>query len=165
MILNGLRSRRQMIKAFKDICAQLNGHKVEYLVIGGVAVIAHGYPRSTGDIDFWYRPTTENYFNLLKAIKALGIDTSDLDRLVFDPQKSFLRIPALGIKAEFLPQVKGDTKFDDAYRRAKIFDLEGISVAIIGYDDLIKIKKDTNRPKDLGDVDELEKRRRSSEKK
>ena len=63
MILNGLRSRRQMIKAFKDICAQLNGHKVEYLVIGGVAVIAHGYPRSTGDVDFWYRPTTENYFN------------------------------------------------------------------------------------------------------
>jgi hypothetical protein len=152
-----------MIKAYKDICAQLNWHKVEYLVIGGVAVIAHGYPRSTGDVDFWYRPTIENYINLLKAIEALGIDTSDLDKLVFDPRKSFLRIPALGIKAEFLPQVKGDTKFGEAYRRSKIFDLEGISVAIIGYGDLIKIKKATNRPKDLGDVDELEKRRKLSE--
>ena len=154
-----------MIEAYKNICAQLNRHKVEYLVIGGVAVIAHGYPRSTGDVDFWYRPTTENYLNLLTAFKDLGVDTQDLDRLVFDPKKSFLRIPALGIKTEFLPQVKGETKFTDAFKRAKIFNLEGVSIAIIGYNDLIKIKKDTNRPKDLGDIDELEKRRRSSEKK
>ena len=53
-----------MIEAYKNICIQLNRHKVDYLVIGGVAVIAHGYPRSTGDVDFWYRPTTENYINL-----------------------------------------------------------------------------------------------------
>ena len=152
-----------MIEAYKNICAQLNRNKVEYLVIGGVAVIAHGYPRSTGDVDFWYRPTTENYINLIAAFKDLGVDTSDLDKVVFDPNKSFLRIPALGIKTEFLPQVKGQTKFVDAYKRSKIFDLEGISIAIIGYDDLIRIKRDTNRPKDLGDVDELEKRRKSSE--
>lgn len=151
-----------MIEAYKNICAQLNRHKVEYLVIGGVAVIAHGYPRSTGDVDFWYCPTTENYLNLLTALKDLGVDTSDLEKLVFDPRKSFLRIPALGIKTEFLPQVKGETKFTDAFKRAKIFNLEGVSIAIIGYNDLIKIKKDTNRPKDLGDIDELEKRRKSS---
>lgn len=151
-----------MIEAYKNICAQLNRHKVEYLVIGGVAVIAHGYPRSTGDVDFWYRPTTENYLNLLTAFKDLGADISDLEKLVFDPRKSFLRIPALGIKTEFFPQVKGETKFTDAFKRAKIFNLEGVSIAIIGYNDLIKIKKDTNRPKDLGDIDELEKRRKSS---
>jgi hypothetical protein len=151
-----------MIEAYKKICAELNRNKVDYLVIGGVAVIAHGYPRSTGDVDFWYRPTTENYNNLINAFKDLGVDTSDLDKVVFDPTKSFLRIPALGIKTEFLPQIKGNTKFADAYKRAKIFNLEGVSIAIIGYDDLIRIKKDTNRPKDLGDVDELEKRRKSS---
>ena len=116
-----------MIDAYKNICELLNRHKVEYLVIGGIAVIAHGYPRSTGDVDFWYRPTIENYLNLIAAFK-------------------------------------GEIKFTDAYKRAKIFDLEGISIAIIGYNDLIKIKKETNRPKDLGDIDELEKRRKSSGK-
>ena len=77
------------------------------------------------------------------------------------PKRVFLRIPTLGIKAEFLPQVKGEIRFDDAFKRAKLFDLNGISISIIGYDDLIQIKRSTNRPKDLGDVDELEKRRKS----
>jgi len=152
-----------MIEAYKNICIQLNRHKVDYLVIGGVAVIAHGYPRSTGDVDFWYRPTTENYINLLKAFKELEVDTSDLENHVFDPNKSFIRIPTLGIKAEFLPQVKGDTKFEVAFKRAKIFDLNGIIIPIIGYNDLIQIKRSTNRPKDLGDVDELEKRRKAAD--
>lgn len=150
-----------MIEAYKNICYLLNRHNVEYLVIGGVAVIAHGYPRSTGDVDFWYRPTIENYHNLIAAFKELGVDISDLENNVFDPKTSFIRIPALGIKTEFLPQIQGVTKFEDAYKRAKIFNLEGISIAIIGYHDLIKNKKETNPPKDLGDIDELEKRRKS----
>jgi hypothetical protein len=44
----------------------------------------------------------------------------------------------------------------------KIFNLKGVSISVIGYNDLIKNKKETNRPKDLGDVDELEKRRKAS---
>jgi predicted nucleotidyltransferase len=151
-----------MIDAYKNICHRLNRHKVEYLVIGGVAVIAHGYPRGTGDVDFWYRPTTENYVKLIGAFKELGVDVSDLEKVVFDPKKSFIRIPTLGIKAEFLPQIRGVTKFEDAFKRAKMFNLEGISIAVIGYNDLIKNKKETKRPKDLGDVDELEKRRKAS---
>lgn len=152
-----------MIDAYKNICFQLNKHHVEYLVIGGVAVIAHGYPRSTGDVDFWYRPTIENYIKLLSTFKDMGVDISDLEELVFDPHKSFFRIPTLGIKAEFLPQIKGLTKFEEAFKQAKIFTLDGIPITIIGYDDLIKNKKETNRPKDLGDIDELEKRRKAGE--
>jgi hypothetical protein len=89
----------------------------------------------------------------------MGVDISSLEEVVFDPKKSFLRVPTLGIKAEFLPQVKGQIKFLDAFSRAKFFSLDGISIPILGYDDLIQMKKDSNRPKDLGDVDELEKRR------
>ena len=150
-----------MIEAYKKICQQLNLNKVEYLVIGGVAVIAHGYPRSTGDVDFWYRPTNENYQRLLSAFKSLDVDISDLEHLVFDPQKSYFRIPTLGIKAEFLPKIKGLKKFEDAFMRAKQFKLDEISIHVIGYDDLIKNKKETNRKKDLGDIDELEKRRKA----
>ncbi len=153
-----------MIDAYKNICKNLNQHHVEYLVIGGIAVIAHGYPRSTGDVDFWYRPTIENYLKLLAAFKDMGVDISTLETAVFDSKKSFFRIPALGIKAEFLPQVQGQIKFPEAYQRAKRFDFEGISIPVIGYNDLIKMKLETNRPKDLADVDELEKRRKASEK-
>jgi predicted nucleotidyltransferase len=93
----------------------------------------------------------------------MGVDVSELENKVFDAKKSFLRIPAVGIKAEFLPQVQGLTKFIEAFQRAKIFNLDGIQIPVIGYDDLIAVKRETNRPKDLADIDELEKRRKASE--
>ena len=72
----------------------------------GWAVIYHGYPRSTADIDFLYQPTIENYNRLLEVFKEFGVDISELNEVIFDSKKTFLRIP-LGIKAEFLPQIQG----------------------------------------------------------
>lgn len=37
---------------FKEFAELLNAHRVEYLVVGGYALAAHGHPRYTGDIDF-----------------------------------------------------------------------------------------------------------------
>jgi len=37
-----------------DFLLCLNEHKVHYLIVGGEAVIHYGYPRLTGDIDFFY---------------------------------------------------------------------------------------------------------------
>ena len=52
----------------------LKKHKVEYLLIGGTAVALHGYFRHSvtlsgetavkPDIDIWFNPTYENYFNI-----------------------------------------------------------------------------------------------------
>ena len=43
-----------MKEALVLICSLLNRHEVDYMVIGGVAVIFHGYTRATADLDFWY---------------------------------------------------------------------------------------------------------------
>jgi hypothetical protein len=59
-----------MIEAYKKICHQLNLNKVEYLVIGGVAVIAHGYPRSTVTLIFGIdqqMKTIKDYYLPLEA--------------------------------------------------------------------------------------------------
>jgi hypothetical protein len=48
----------------------LSSHRVEYLVIGGVAAIAYGVPRLTLDIDLLIRPTRANVEALL-AVRAL----------------------------------------------------------------------------------------------
>lgn len=42
---------------FIEIC---NKHAVEYLVVGGLAVVVHGYPRFTGDMDIWMNLTDAN---------------------------------------------------------------------------------------------------------
>jgi hypothetical protein len=43
-----------------ELCALFSAHRVEFLLVGGQAVIAHGYPRLTKDMDLWIRPTREN---------------------------------------------------------------------------------------------------------
>ncbi|HKZ36025.1 MAG TPA: hypothetical protein VJ184_00140 [Chryseolinea sp.] len=56
-------------------------------LIGGVAVIYHGYTRSTADLDFWYNPTVTNFHKIINALKEYGIDVADLEKVVFDPKK------------------------------------------------------------------------------
>ena len=46
---------------FRDFIAALNNNGVEYLLVGGYAVIIHGYRRTTGDLDLWINPTPDNY--------------------------------------------------------------------------------------------------------
>lgn len=43
----------------REFIELLNAHSVDYVIVGGHAVAYHGYPRFTGDIDFFVRPTAD----------------------------------------------------------------------------------------------------------
>lgn len=146
-------------EAFVKICGLLNKFEVDFIVIGGLAVVYHGFPRTTADADFWYKPTTENFNKIIQAFVAFGVDTSELNNLVFDPDKSFLRIPALGIKAEFLPKIPGLNSFDLAQRNAVKAEIDGVHIFLLGYEDLLNNKATLGRPKDIQDIEELKKRK------
>jgi hypothetical protein len=49
-----------MLPDWIELCKSLDAHRVEYLLVGGQAVVAHGYPRLTKDLDLWVRPTADN---------------------------------------------------------------------------------------------------------
>ena len=49
-----------MLEDWIELCKLLGAHAAEFLQVGGQAVIAHGYPRLTKDLDLWVRPTVEN---------------------------------------------------------------------------------------------------------
>jgi predicted nucleotidyltransferase len=153
-----------MKEALISICSLLNKHEVDYLVIGGVAVIFHGYTRGTADLDFWYKPSLDNFHKIIKAFKEYGIDVSELEKAVFDPQKTFLRFPTPGFKTELLPSIAGGMTFKEAKEKAENIELDGVNVPIIGYDHLLKNKTITNRLKDQADVEELSKRKKSRRK-
>ena len=51
---------------FTDFILALNQAEVEYVLVGGYAVIYHGYNRTTGDLDIWVNPTPANYKKLQK---------------------------------------------------------------------------------------------------
>lgn len=52
---------------FSDFIRALNTNDVEYLLVGGMAVILYGYIRITGDIDLWVKNTDINFKKIRKA--------------------------------------------------------------------------------------------------
>ena len=70
-------------KDFKEFIQLLNSRNVEYLIVGGYALAAHGHPRYTGDIDIWIDRTDKNISLVLDALREfgfgdLGISVADL---------------------------------------------------------------------------------------
>lgn len=131
---------------------------------GGVAVIFHGYTRATSDLDFWYNPTISNFHKIIAAFKEYGLDVSELEQIVFDSKKTFLRFPVAEMNAEFLPTIPGEFSFREARVKSETVTLDEVEIRIIGYDDLVRNKSATNRLKDQADIDELAKRKRSRKK-
>lgn len=109
-----------MKEALIQICARLNKHGADYMLIGGMAVFYHGYSRTTADVDFWYKPTLENFHKIVSALREQAIDVSELEKLVFNPEKASLRFPVGGIKIELLPAIPGDISFGETRARAEI---------------------------------------------
>lgn len=57
---------------FREFIESLNKYHVDYILVGGYAVILHGYQRSTGDLDVWIKPTEETIKNLGKPLAFSG---------------------------------------------------------------------------------------------
>jgi len=56
-------------------------YQVRFLLIGGYAVIAYGYTRTTGDLDLWIDPSNQNKVALIDSFKYLKFDDSELEIL------------------------------------------------------------------------------------
>jgi len=77
----------ELLRELVKLCAALNRAGIKYVVIGGCAVILHGYYRTTHDIDLLVEPSPENMRRLKKALhEFLGSDEvseisdDDIDR-------------------------------------------------------------------------------------
>ena len=65
-----------MLTDWIELCELFSAHGVEFLLVGGQAVIAHGYPRLTRDLDLWVRPTAENG-EVLAALQEFDVAPPD----------------------------------------------------------------------------------------
>jgi|JI9StandDraft_2_1071091.scaffolds.fasta_scaffold264343_2 predicted nucleotidyltransferase len=152
------------------VCKSLNEFRVHFVIVGGTASGFHGFYRLTvdynglptekHDFDFWFDPTYENYFNILKAMKSLGKDTSRLEsESAPNPKKSFLKFDFEEFKIDFLPEIKGLESFSNSYSRASTSIVGSVEFKILSLEDLIKAKESDSRPKDISDLEELRKLR------
>jgi hypothetical protein len=140
---------------FLEFLELLDKHKVDFLLVGGYAVIIHGYTRSTGDLDLWINQTTENYNNLKKVYQDFGAPIFSEQ----DFQSDKFDVWSIGVeprKIEILTHVDG-LFFEESKAHCNCFELEKIKVPYIDFEDLIKNKLASGRYKDLADIEQLRK--------
>jgi hypothetical protein len=144
------------------LLATLARHRVEYLIVGGVAVQVHGHRRTTKDLDIVPAPTPGNHERLAAALeelgaRAIGVDPAQISVPATDAEQLRLAaiVPPLVTthgEIHILNDPTGAAAYDDMRGRALTIDLDGIEVAVVGLDDLIRMKRASGRPEDLADI-------------
>ena len=139
----------------KTLLQSLLDHKVKYLVIGAWALPAYGIERMTRDFDIFIEQNETNVRKTIKALQQAGyLAVEDKQVNLFLTQKILLREYVL--QTDIHPFVKG-SEFSRAWRTRKMTNIKGYKVFVPSLDELLKMKRAANRPKDVDDILRLEK--------
>jgi len=142
-------------KNFKEFIELLNENEVKYLVIGGYAVNFHGYPRYTRDIDFWIWMNEENIDKLIDVLRKFGFASLGLNMDDFMSPKNIIQLGYEPQRIDLLVDANG-ADFESCFERKTEEDVDGVSIKFLSIEDLIIVKKEAGRFKDLADAEELE---------
>lgn len=153
----------------ESVVRALQDAQVRYLIVGGVAVVAHGYVRFTADIDIVLSMDDTNLAGAVAALAALDYrpraPVPFEDFISADKRADWIREKALTVFSVFSPThpateldlfVEPPFDFDTAHgRRLSIEFAEGLVAAIVGREDLLRMKRAAGRAQDLEDVRQL----------
>ncbi len=135
---------------------------VDFVVIGGVAVIVQGSPRFTRDLDISYSTDEENLDRLSGVLVQLGARLRGLEEdIPFTPDRRTLRhvqmltLTTTAGDIDLLSDPPGSPGYASLKRKASRIDLDGDTVLIASIEDLIAMKDAVRRPQDLVDLESL----------
>ena len=139
---------------FKEFIELLIKNKADYLIVGGYAVGIHGHPRYTGDLDIWLNSTQENAALILKSVNEFGFSSFRLSLEDFTKPGNVIQLGYPPLRIDLLTEIDGVT-FKECFENRKEVTIDNLKVNFIGYQDLLKNKKESGRPRDIDDIDNL----------
>ncbi len=159
------------VRSVNAIVRALNDAQIQYLIVGGLAVNAHGYERFTHDIDLVIGLEPENITRALKTLMAVGYTpvipitpeefANAENREMWKSEKSMLVLKLWSDEHRRTPlDVFIYEPFDFAEEWAKALRVsmgDAIEIPVLCYESLIKMKIEAGREKDLLDVSALQK--------
>ncbi|NBD38123.1 MAG: hypothetical protein GVY10_06105 [Verrucomicrobia bacterium] len=145
-------------QAFSEFIELLEKHDIRYLIVGGYAVAAHGYPRYTGDINLFVAVGPDQASGIMKSFREFGFEDVDISEGDFLSEEMIVEIGREPLKIQVMTGISG-VSFEECYSSRVEFELGGKNRPFIAYDQLLKNKMATKRGKDKVDAEELKKRR------
>ena len=145
--------RAATLDDLKKLMESLNKHKVEYMLIGGYALFAHGYSRSTIDIDVLVCGTVESGVRVRDALLVLPDGAAkDIDPIWFEEGENIRVADAFIV--DVMLNANGQT-YDSLKGYVDVIDVDGVPVRTVNLEGLL-LTKQTVRDKDVADRAVLE---------
>lgn len=153
----------------RQIFAALNDARVDYVVVGGLAVILHGYLRATADLDLAIGLSDDNAARGMEALASIGLqprlpvalaEFADAAR-----REDWLRHRNMQVFPLWDPRnplrsvdvfIDEPIEFGALLASAVAKDLDGVRVPVASIPHLIEMKRRAGRPRDLDDIDKLQ---------
>lgn len=147
----------KLIDFHKDVLTAFENHQVKYLLVGGHAVGIYGYVRNTADLDLWVDRTPDNLDALHAAFVSLGYTPQSSEHAMIEikSNKNIALFDDDNNKVDIIQLYSSNLAFEEAFERKSQFNLGGVTLFVIGFNDLINTKIISGRMKDLLDVKEL----------
>lgn len=143
-----------MYQDYKDVLSAFQSHGVEYLVVGGFAVIYHSQPRFTKDLDLFINAAPANARAIYAALSDFGAPLQGIHPDDFTDRNNFFRFGREPKGVDILPEIPG-IDFDTAWERRVEIVVDpstGQKANFISAHDLLVSKMASGRPQDLADA-------------
>lgn len=147
----------------------LNTKKIKYIVVGGIAVNLYGIPRMTYDTDLIIDMQDKNLKALLTLLKDWGfkpklpVDTMDFaksekrkDWIKNKNMKAFCLVNPEWAMSEIDIVINTPLNYEKASKNVKYITLQDVAIPTVAINDLIKMKRSSNRQQDKADIRYLE---------
>lgn len=115
----------------------------------------HGVPRATGDIDLWVRTDPENASRIWNALASFGAPVSDVSTEDLAAPGLIYQIGVTPRRIDVITSIDG-IAFDEAWTNRIEVCIDGMTIPVLGREELIRNKRAAGRPKDLVDLALLE---------
>lgn len=137
-----------------ELLAALHRHEVEYVLVGGLAINLHGFPRVTQDVDLLVKPEAGNIERLRAALRELWDDPEIEQIVVEDLAGDFPAVryvpPDESVPMDLLARLGEAFRYEDI--EWELREYEGVSVRLATPRMLWRMKKDTVRLHDRADA-------------
>jgi hypothetical protein len=142
---------------FVDIARAFLDARVDFVIVGAYALAAHGFPRMTGDIDLFVRPSPDNALRVFRALAEFGapIAAHGVTQHDFEVEGKVYQLGLPPRRIDILTSISG-VSFDEAVQDAIEGNLGPVRVRFIGKAAMAKNKLASGRPKDLIDAELLQ---------